>query len=65
MTDADLDEHFPRATREQRIAIPIYHDAGWTINEMLPDSDDIRISRPAGEWVDHALIRPSGNVMTA
>ena len=64
MTDSDLDEHLPRATPQQRAAVKAYHGAGWTIELMLPNSDDIEISRPcAMDCMDHAWIRPNGHVV--
>ena len=65
MNSADLDEHFPHATREQRAAIEIYHDAGWTIEPMSPDSDEVEIMRPNHmDGMDRACIEPSGKVVT-
>ena len=69
----NLDEHFPRATREQRAAIEIYHDAGWTIEPMSPDSDEVEIrDNSAFAWVKPgggidsgiARILPCGKVVT-
>ena len=65
MTAADLDQYFPRATREQRIAISAYHDAGWTIESMLPNTDEVAIHRESAcDCVDHAWIRPNGHVVS-
>ena len=65
MTDADLDQYFPRATREQRIAIQVYHGAGWTIESMLSDSDQVEIHQPAyPDGVNVAWINPNGRVVS-
>ena len=63
MNPTDIDEYFPRATREQRIAISVYHDAGWTV-EMPYDSDRVLLSRPNTEWVDRTEILPNGRVVS-
>lgn len=65
MTDADLDEHFPRATREQRLAIQAYHAAGWTIEPMLPNSDQVAIRQTAPcDCMNHAWINTNGRVIS-
>ena len=65
MTPSDLDTYFPHATLAQRAAIMIYHDAGWTIEAMSPNSDNVEIHEPAyPDGVIHAWILPNGHVVS-
>jgi hypothetical protein len=65
MTDSDLDKHFPRATRMQRLAIKAYHACGWTIEPMSPDSDEVEIHQPtACDCTVVAWIRADGKVVS-
>lgn len=65
MTDADLDEYFPRVTREQRLAIQAYHAAGWTIEPMPPNSDHVAIRQTAPcDCMNHAWINTNGRVIS-
>lgn len=65
MTDPDLDKYFPRATRQQRIAIQAYHASGWTIEPMLPNSDRVEIHRQEfQDFTAYAWIQPNGHVIS-
>ena len=65
MTDADLDQYFPRATRMQRLAIKAYHACGWTIEPMTPESNQIEIHQPSAcDTSIHAWIQTNGHVVS-
>ena len=64
MTDSDLDTYFPRATPAQRLAIQVYHDAGWTVEPMLPNDNSVEIHRATYyDTVDICFILPNGSVV--
>lgn len=63
MNQQDVETYWPEASKAQKIAIPIYHDAGYDIMPHIIDGM-VEMKRDGLEVAEWLQIDENGNIRT-